>query len=313
MRKSILAAIGGGLVLAAVIIVITQLPKDIATDTMPTQDSEKLKVIASFYPLYEFSKNIGQDKAEVTTFIPVGIEPHEWEPTSGDIFKLKEADVFVYNGAGFEPFVQQLIDSGEYDNVIFVESTDGVTLLQSANGEDGSKYDPHVWLDPVLAKHQVTKIKDAMVLADPQNTEYYKENAEAYNKKLDDLDFKIRSELSNCNKNTFMPFHDAFTYFANRYDLNIMALSGTAPESEATASEIKEFVDFVKENQITVIFAEDLIDPRLAEVLADEAGVQVMILSPIEGLTEDEIQAGKTYLTKMEENLQNLKVALDCK
>ncbi|HWP78244.1 MAG TPA: zinc ABC transporter substrate-binding protein [Candidatus Nitrosotenuis sp.] len=312
MKKSILAVIGSGLVVAAIIIVIAQLPKYVTTDIMPTQDSEKLKVIASFYPLYEFSKNIGQDKAEVATFIPVGIEPHEWEPTSGDIFKLKEADIFVYNGAGFEPFVQQLVDSGEYDDVIFVESTDGITLLQSADGEEGLNYDPHVWLDPILAKHQVTKIKDAMVLADPQNAEYYKKNAELYNKKLDELDFKIRAELSNCNKNTFMPFHSAFTYFANRYGLSIMALSGTAPESEATASEIKEFVDFVKENQITVIFAEDLIDPRLAEVLADEAGVQVMVLSPIEGLTNDELKAGKTYLTKMEENLQNLKVALDC-
>ncbi|MGI0004738.1 MAG: metal ABC transporter solute-binding protein, Zn/Mn family, partial [Candidatus Nitrosotenuis sp.] len=118
--------------------------------------------------------------------------------------------------------------------------------------------------------------------------------------------------LSSCKKDTFMPFHDAFTYFVERYDLKVFSLSGIAPESEVTAAEIKEFIDFVKENDITVVFAEELIDPRLAEVLADEAGVQVMILSPLEGLTQEDTAAGKTYISKMEDNLENLKMALDC-
>jgi zinc transport system substrate-binding protein len=155
-------------------------------------------------------------------------------------------------------------------------------------------------------------IKNAMIEADPQNTQYYETNANAYNEKLDSLDSKIRKELSNCKKDTFMPFHDAFSYFANRYGLKVFPLSGVAPESEATAAELKEFVDFVKEHQIKVIFSEDLVDPRLAEVLADEADAQVIILSPLEGLTNEDLAAGKTYLSKMEENLENLKVALEC-
>jgi zinc transport system substrate-binding protein len=328
MKKSGLAVIGGIVAAIVVGLWLTQVPsfdtEQAEVSNPPIEQNEpaasKLKVIASFYPLYEFSKNVGGDKAKVSSLIPIGVEPHDWEPSSGDVLDLKEADLFIYNGGGFEPFVKQLIDSGEYGNVVFVESTKGVDLLKSQHNEDAeeehdehdSEYDPHIWLDPILAKYQVTTIKNAMIQADPQNVQYYETNADAYNEKLDELDTKIKTELSSCNKDTFMPFHDAFTYFANRYDLKIFALSGISPDSEATADEIKEFIDFVKENEITVIFAEELIDPRLAEVLADEAGVQVMILSPLEGLTEEEIKAGKNYITKMEENLANLKVALDC-
>jgi zinc transport system substrate-binding protein len=281
----------------------------------------KIKVIASFYPLYEFAKNVGGEKTEVSSFVPIGIEPHDWEPSSGDILELKNSDIFIYNGAGFEPFVEQLIDSGEYDNVVFVESAKGIDLMRPENhdeehdemeDEHDFEYDPHIWLDPILVKHQVMMIKNAMIEADPQNTQYYETNANAYNEKLDSLDSKIRKELSNCQKDTFMPFHDAFSYFANRYGLKVFPLSGVAPESEATAAELKKFVDFVKEHQIKVIFSEDLVDPRLAEVLADEADAQVIILSPLEGLTNEDLAAGKTYLSKMEENLENLKVALEC-
>ncbi len=292
--------------------------------------TQKVKIIASFYPLYEFARNVGGEKADVSSLIPIGIEPHDWDPSSGDILKLKGSDIFIYNGAGFEPFVEQLIDSGEYGGVVFVESAKGIDLIkpehddeevhdeteEEHNDEEGHEhdfeYDPHVWLDPILVKHQVTMIKNAMIQTDPQNAQYYEINANAYNEELDGLDSKIRKELSNCQQDTFVPFHNAFSYFANRYGLKVFPLSGIAPESEATAAELKKVVDFVKEHQINVIFSEELVDPRLAQVLADEAGAQVMIFSPLEGLTKEDLATGKTYISKMEENLENLKVALEC-
>ncbi len=317
MKKLKLVIIGGSIAIAIIVSLwFTQIQSLDTTSNPPITEqneaaSPKLKVVASFYPLYEFSRNVGGQQAEVSSFIPIGIEPHDWEPSSGDITSLRESNVFIYNGAGFEPYVEQLIDSGEYENITFVESTKGIDLIKSEHDHD-SEYDPHVWLDPVLVKDQVMMIKNAMIQADSKNAQYYEANANAYNIKLDELDAKIKAGLSNCKKDTFMPFHNSATYFANRYDLKIFALSGVAPESEATATELKEFVDFVKENDIKVIFAEDLVDPRLAEVLAEEAGVQVMVFSPLEGLTDEDLAAGKTYIIKMEENLQNLRMALDC-
>lgn len=322
-----MVAVGVGIAAVIIIGLWAIQNQSAATLTLADQTTQdvsavsKIKVVASFYPLYEFTKNIGGEKTSVSSFIPIGIEPHDWEPSAGDLLTLKEADIFVYNGAGIEPFVEKLIDSGEYPNVFFVETAHGIELIETEEYDEQEEeqghdhdltYNPHVWLDPMLAKHQVGMIRDAMIKVDPTNEQYYEDNAEIYYSKLDSLDSKIRSELSNCKKDTIVPFHNAFTYFAKRYEIKTFALSGVAPESEATAKELREIIDFVKENKINVIFAEELIDPKLANVLADEAGAQVLILSPLEGVSKEDLAKGTTYLDKMEENLQNIKIALEC-
>ena len=177
-----------------------------------------------------------------------------------------------------------------------------------AHGE----FDPHIWLDPILVKQQVNVIRDGLIQVDPDNKEHYEENARIYNDKLDALDMKIGSALSSCQKDTIVPYHNAFTYLGERYDIHIMALGGMAPDSEASAAEIAEFVDFVKDNDIKVIFSEELVDPRLAEVIADEANARVMLFSPLEALSQEEARSNVSYIDKMEENLDSLKVALEC-
>ncbi|MEO9308839.1 MAG: zinc ABC transporter substrate-binding protein [Nitrososphaera sp.] len=318
-QKPLLAAVGAGIVSIAIAITVAQSGTMQDQPQIPAETS-KIKVIASFYPLYEFSKNVGGQTADVSMFIPIGIEPHDWEPSTGNLLELKKADMFVYNGVGMEPYVGKLVDSGEYQNVLFVETAGQIRLIKTddqhteESEEQGHVilYDPHVWLDPILAKHQVETIKNAMIQVDPNNAQHYEDNAAKYLAELDALDSKIVTELSGCKKDTIVTFHTAFAYFANRYGIKTFALSGIVPESEATASDLKDMVDFIKENDINVIFAEELIDPKLVTVLADEAGIQVLTLSPLEGLSKEEIVRGTTYLDKMEENLQNIKIALEC-
>lgn len=317
MNKPVM--IGMGIATIAIISIIIIISGNGSKQDISLQEEKptKLRVIASFYPLYEFSKNIAGDKAEISTFIPVGVEPHDWEPTTNDILDLKESDIFVYNGAGMEPFIDKLIGSDEYRNVKFVETTKGIDLIQTNNehqkeSDDHTLHNPHVWLDPILAKYQVVTIKDAMIDADPDNKKYYEDNANAYSNKLDELDSKIQMELSNCKKDTFMPFHDAYSYFASRYKLKTFPLSGVSPESEVTAVDLKEFIDFIQKNQINTIYSEEMIDPKLANTLAEEANAQVLIFSPLEGLTDQEMTNGITYLDKMSENVQNLKIGLEC-
>lgn len=323
--------IGGAVAAVAIIVTVVSVnafniselstQQDTASQITDISKSPKVKVIASFYPLYEFARNIGGEIVEVTTFIPIGVEPHDWEPTVGDMQQLGKADVFIYNGAGFEPFGNSVAVSNEFANVIIVEAakSKGIDLIQSTGDEQEKNrtnqgFNPHIWLDPVLVKSQIVAIKDAFVKADPANTKYYEDNANAYLAKLDALDAEIRSGLSSCKKDTFISFHEAFTYFAKRYGLKQVAISGLVPEAEASPAKLKELVDYAKANNVKVIYAEELVDPRLAEVLANEAGAKVMILSPIEGLNNEDIQKGDvTYLAKMEKNLQNLKVGLECK
>lgn len=326
MKKLIIAVIGVAVVVIVVgLMLMLQFNSPVPQTDFPNQDTmipepqiSKIKVVASFYPLYEFSKNIAGDKAETSTFIPMGIEPHDWEPSTGDLIALKESDIFVYNGMGMEPFVEKLIDSGEYSNVLFVETTHGIDLIKTKNSDEYEEhdqdlqYDPHIWLDPILAKEQIMMIKEAMIKVDVDNAQYYEDNANAYSTKLDELDSTIRIGLSNCKKNTIVPFHNAFTYFGNRYGIEIHSLSGVVPESEATANDLKNLVDYIKENQINIVFAEELVDPKLAQVLADEAGAQILMLSPLEGISQDELVSGTSYIDKMEENLKNIKIALEC-
>lgn len=311
--------IGMGIMIVVIISAVMIIGGSDTKENIPLSEekSKKLRVVASFYPLYEFLKNITGDKAELSTLIPNGIEPHDWEPSANDILRLKESDIFVYNGAGMEPFVDKLIDSGEYNNVRFVETTKGIDLIQTNDkhqkSDDQTVYNPHVWLDPILAKHQVMMIKDAIITADPNNRKYYEDNANVYGAKLDELNLKIQTELSDCKKDTFMPFHDAYSYFANRYGLQVFPLSGVSPESEVTATDLREFVDFIQKNEIKTIYSEEMVDPKLANTLAEEANAQVLIFSPLEGLTDEEMMDGITYLDKMSENVQNLKIGLECK
>ena len=284
-------------------------------------ESSKLKVITSFYPFYEFARNVGGERVEVMSVIPVGVEPHDWEPNPSIIRQFKTAKVFIFIGGGFEPWADSL--KGELNDVISVEiieefmASEEIELIK--RGKNGFQEEhergvinPHVWLDPILAKHQVFMIEEALIEAEPANAQYYEDNAKAYAAKLDTLDAKIRSELSNCEKDTIVSFHQAFVYFTKRYSLNEVTLSGLAPKAEASPVELARLIDFAKSNDIKVIYAEELVDSRLAEVLAKEVDAQVMILSPVEGLNEEETQKGLTYLEKMEQNLQNLKVGLEC-
>ena len=448
MNKNSSIAIVAGIAIAIAVIASVLAFSGISNDSTPMESpeqanlvpqAEKITILTSFYPYHEFTKNVAGDFADVKQFMPNGVEAHDWEPRAQEIQSLKDADVFVYNGLGMESYIENIIESGEFDNVVFLKASEGVELLKfeddhddhakhddhdehakeddhddhaeefheeialvieefeeghmtesqsivaieeilhehegdghdhgagmiediehvlheiedghiaasegleeihhlvsgedvhdehakeddhddhddhEEGGHDGHdhdyEFDPHIWLDPILVKQQVNVIRDGLIQVDPDNKEHYEENARIYNDKLDALDMKIGSALSSCQKDTIVPYHNAFTYLGERYDIHIMALGGMAPDSEASAAEIAEFVDFVKDNDIKVIFSEELVDPRLAEVIAEEANAQVMLFSPLEALSKEEAATNVSYIDKMEDNLDSLKVALEC-
>jgi zinc transport system substrate-binding protein len=270
----------------------------------PSATPHAAKVMASFFPLYDFAKHVGGNKVNVTAMIPVGVEPHDWEPTIQQIQSLLSDDLFVYNGAGIDNWADKV------ETKLKVDASEGLPLITDNHGN----HDPHTWLDPVLAKRQVELIRNGLIKADPQNTDYYIQNAQSYIAQLDSLDARIKSELSTCTKTDFIAFHSAFSYFSNRYGLHQHTILGEDPEGEIQAQTLEQLLNFAKQYDIHIIYSEDLIDPRNAQVIADEIpNGKVLVLSPIEGIKTDEQQAGKGYLEKMEQNLENLKAGLDCK
>jgi zinc transport system substrate-binding protein len=278
--------------------------------TMSSTDlnQSRIKVVASFYPVYEFVKNVGGNKVDVSTLIPIGVEPHDFEPTIQQIQNAESADLVVYNGAGLEKWIDKI------DSKFKVDASQGLNFLKGNASEGAGSYDPHVWLDPVLAKKQVENIRDALIKADPANSVYYQSNADKFIAELNNLDNKIKTELTTCDKKDFIAFHNAFTYFASRYGLNQHSILGITPEGEILPQRLQEIIELAKDLGLNIVYSEDLVDPRSAEVIAQEIpNGKVLILSPIEGINATEQKAGIGYLDKMNEDIDNLKIGLQCR
>lgn len=284
-------------------------------------DSEvkKIKVVATMYPVYEFVKQVGGDKVDVVMLIPPGAEPHDWEPTAKDIIQIKEAKIFAYHGADFEP-VEKLLHKDVLGNALALEISKDVKKLEAKQEDEDEeehghaahehRFDPHVWLDPVAAQQEVNTILQALVSVDEKNAAYYQQNAEAYNQKLADLDEQYKKSLAGMTRKEIVTSHKAFGYLANRYGFAQLGIMGLSPDAEPTPDKMAKITAFCREHHVKYIFFETLTSPKLAQTLANETGAQLLVLNPIESLTEQEIKDGKNYITIMGENLVNLQKAL---
>ena len=271
----------------------------------------KLKVVASFFPIYEFVRKVGGDKVDSSVLIPLGAEPHDFDPTIQQIQGVESAAVLVYNGAGMEATWINKVNPK-----FAVDTSNGLNLLASNDPEIHAPSDPHIWLDPILAIHQVENIRDGLSKVDPNNSVYYDQNAQKFIEQLKSLDASIRGKLSgsNCAKRDFIAFHNAFSYFAKQYGLNQHSIKGLTPEGEILPQRLVEVVQLAKNLGINIIYSEDLIDPRSSQAVADEIpNGKVMVLSPIEGINKQEQQQGIGYLEKMYQDLSALKEGLQCK
>ncbi len=270
--------------------------------------NRQIKVVASFFPMYEFVKGVGGDRVQASVLIPIGVEPHDFDPTINQISTAQSADLIVYNGAGMESLWINKINPK-----FAVDTSQGLSLLSSNDKEAHNGVDPHIWLDPILAEHQVNMIRDALIKIDSNNADYYKTNAQKFITKLDTLNSYIKLGLSNCNKKDFVSFHNAFNYFAHRYGLIQHPIQGLSPEGEILPQKIQEIIQLSNNLGINVIYSEDLVDPRSAQVIADEVpNGKVLVLSPIEGIKAEEIKSGVSYFDKMHQDLANLKIGLQC-
>ena len=280
----------------------------------------ELNILVSFYPLYEFTSNIAKDKAHVSTIIPFGVESHHFELTPSKLLQMQNADIIIK--MGFESWDDNEIKELNSDiviiNIIDVLQKQKPELLISAFDDDHDvghniDVDPHVWLDPIIVKSISIIIRDSIINLDETNIKYYKENTELYLNNLDKLDNEIKSTLNECESDKFITFHEAFGYFAKQYDLQHVSLSGFAPDSEISGNKIKTIIDFMNDNNIKVIYSEELVDSKFTETISSEVSAKILLLSPIERLTEEEIDQQVTYFDKMMQNLNNIEIGLECK
>lgn len=284
-------------------------------------DDGRLRVLTSFYPMYDFACKIGGDCIDVTNMVPSGTEPHDWEPSTNDLKNLEKADVFIYNGADMEPWADDLLVSRS-DTLHVVEASENVELRttdgehEHAHEHEGADhhhgdFDPHVWLDPENAKIEMEAIRDALCAADPENSTVFQSNYEKYAAELDALDAEFREKLAPLPNRTIVVAHEAFGYLCDAYGLTQVGIEGLSPDSEPDPGRMAEVIDFVRDHSISTIFFEELVSPKVAEAIASETGAQAKMLSPLEGLSDEQAAAGADYFSVMHDNLAALMEALN--
>lgn len=268
------------------------------TNEVSNSSEGKVNVVVSFNPLREFTQAIGGDKVNIVTIIEGGVEPHDFEPKAKDLKSISNADIFVYNGVGMESWVDKVLKNINNKEIIVVDSSKGANLIKTSDGEN---YDPHIWLSLKEAKTQSNNIKEALIKADSSNKEYYEENYKEFADKLDKLYNEYNEKFKDVPNKKFVTGHAAFSYLCRDFNLEENSIEGVYSEGEPSAKKLAELVDYVKNNNVKTIFAEENASPEVSETLANEVGAKVEKIYSLE-VQED----GKDYIESMSENLEKI-------
>ncbi len=269
--------------------------------------------MASFYPLADLAKNIGGSQVEVATITPTGVEPHDYEPTPQDLAKVYQAKLVLLNGNGLDAWGDRLLTDLRSKHIPVIRMSDALVVLPTDGAASNKElYDPHVWLDPQNVIREADLVSDALSTIDPSHAQTYAVNRDVYTSKLMQLDADYRAGLMTCQTRELFTSHNAFRYLARRYGLVSSYLQGLSPEEDPSPQTMANLANRAKRERISYVFFETLVNPKLAETLAQEIGAKTLLLNPIEGLTAQDVAAGKDYLQLMRDNLANLRLALRC-
>lgn len=290
-----------------------------------SETAEKPKLVATLFPQYDFVREIAGDLVEVSLLLPPGVESHSYEPTPKDIAGITEADAFLYTGEVMEPWATKIIGNLGETEVKIVDLSQGITLL-AATEEEGAHedeeegeaaheegaYDPHIWLDPNNAKIMVSTLLETLIEIEPENEAVFRENAEAYLAELTALDLAFKDLFAKSETQTiYYGGHFVFGYFAKAYGLTTVSpYDGFSPDAEPTPKRIADLIDAMDQAKFKVIYYEELVDPKIARLVSQETGAEMVLLHGAHNLSKEELASGASYLELMKQNLEKLKLGM---
>lgn len=291
----------------------------------PDKKIEKLNVIATIFPVYDFARNIGGDKINIKMLLPPGMDAHHYELRPEDIVKVTKADIFLFTNFELEQWAYKIIRAADKNtNMLAIETGSGTVLMPltkepaehttpESHAENISKFDPHIWLDMDNAQKMVDNIAEALIKKDSRNSDYYKKNAGDYKLRLAALDQQYRTELTGCKTNTILHAgHSAFAYLARRYHLQYIAVYNAFADAEPSPQRVFLLIEQIKNEKVPFIYYEDMMNPRLAETIARETGAGLLKLNNGHDITRKDLDKGVSFISIMESNLINLKKGLKC-
>lgn len=267
-------------------------------------EGSKLPVTVTFNALEELTSAVGKDKVSITTIIPAGTEPHDFEPKAADIAGITNGKVFVENGLGMETWAEDALNAANNKKLVVITASDGADAISNTGKdeiEEHGAYDPHLWLSLKGAELEVQNIADGLSKADPDNQSYYQANAKAYNKQLEDLYQEYSAKFSALTNKNFVTGHAAFNYFCRDFNLTQNSVEDVFAEGEPSTKQLAKLVDYCKANHVATIFAEEMASPEISKTLADEVGAEVETIYTIEG-PEDNL----SYYDRMKDNCERI-------
>lgn len=272
-----------------------------SSQTAPSkEDDSSVKIYTTFYPLYDFTKKIVGNSANVENLIPAGVEPHDYELSLKQTAQLYDADVFIFLGESMEPWAKKLAGDLEDKGIVVIEA--GKDLIKND--------DPHIWLDPVLAKEISERIYKGIVSIDKEHEQTFKENLANLADKFDELDKDLKTLAEKAARKDIVVSHAFLGYVANRYGFNQVSITGLSPQDEPSPKKMSELIEFCKANDVKYIFAEQGGVLKLSQTLANETDAEILVMNPLGTLRPEEIEAGEVFFSIMTENLELLNIAL---
>ncbi len=282
------------------------------------QTDNKITVITSLFPEYDFVKQIGKEKVDVQILLPPGTESHTYEPTPNDIININQADMFVFTSNEMEPWAEKIANSID-SNTVIMQAANNINLIKIEHNHEENEnhqeheYDAHVWLNPINAIEMVKNITDKLCEISPENAEYFRKNAEEYIEELEELDDDIETVVLNSKRNKLVFGGEfAYIYFINRYKLEYAtAYDGCGEGAEPSVAKVKEIVDTINNENIPVIFYQELSEGKVANIIADETNAKALVFHTAHNVTSEDLKNDVTYVSIMRENLKNVKQALN--
>lgn len=284
-----------------------------------------MTVTTTIYPLYSIAKEVGADKINLQNLIPFGVEAHGFDPNPSEIAKLSKSDLFITSSDSMEPWKDKIVKSLKIEQKVF-DMSKHVKLREikeEVHHEEENEHqhhthehegiDPHYWVslnNYILMTEAITKL---FIEKDTQNKDFYIQNSNNYLTKIKALKNKYDSTLATCTNKKILVNHDAFGYFADDYNVKQYTISGMSPEDKPSAKQIAELINLVKNEKINTVFFEEFASPKVAQTIAKESNIKIDTLRPAENISKEENSKGYGYIQIMEDNLEKLKFAMDCK
>ena len=275
---------------------------------------DKLKIVTTIFPYYDFAKNIVSDKADVKLLLSPGSEPHDYEPSPSDIVAIENCDIFIYNGGESDEWVEGVLNSLQNTKIKILCLMKYITPLYEQNPDhtDGDEYDEHIWTSVRNSEKFVNAIAEEVQIADKANADFYLINAQDYLTKLNKLDGEF-SRIAQSGKRKEIVFGDRFPFLYFTTDYNLIyecAFPGCSSETEPGITTVTRLIDYVRNEKIPVVFYLDFSNGKTARLIAEDTGAKALLFSSCHNVTKEQFENGESYISLMEENAAALKEAL---